>query len=75
MVKRQADSVYRAPDVRVLRHRDALQKNEARTPVTQVYYTIQLLITGDLDEEKVLPALRGCLRGLERCGLRQPIQT
>ena len=45
------------PDVRVLRHRDALQQNEVRTPVTQVYYTIQLLITGDLDEEEILPAL------------------
>lgn len=43
--------------VRVLRCRDALRPEEVNTPVKQVYYAIQLLITGDLEEERVLPAL------------------
>lgn len=45
-------------DTRVLRMRDALHPNDVRTPVSQVYYAIQLLITGDLDEADTLPALR-----------------
>jgi len=45
------------PNVRVLRHRDALKADEVKTPVTQVYFTIQLLITGDLDETETLPKL------------------
>lgn len=49
------------PDVMVLRCRDALKPNEVDTPVKQVYYAIQLLITRDLDEEDTLPALyRAC---------------
>ena len=42
---------------RVLRCRDALRPEEVNTPVKQVYYAIQLLITGDLEEDHVLPAL------------------
>ena len=49
------------PDVMVLRCRDALKPSEVDTPVTQVYYAIQLLITRDLEEEGTLPALhRAC---------------
>lgn len=44
-------------DARVLRCRDALRPEEVDTPVKQVYYAIQLLITGDLEEDNVLPAL------------------
>ena len=44
------------PDVLVLRHRDALKPHEVTTPVTRVYYAIQLLITRDLVEEDTLPA-------------------
>lgn len=44
-------------DARVLRCRDALRPEEVNTPVKRVYYAIQLLITGDLKEENVLPAL------------------
>ncbi|MEQ8557462.1 MAG: flagellar biosynthesis repressor FlbT [Henriciella sp.] len=44
-------------DARVLRCRDALRPDEVNTPVKQVYYAIQLLITGDLEEENVLEAL------------------
>jgi len=49
------------PDVMVLRSRDALQASDATTPVKQVYFTIQLLITRDLDEAATLPDLeRAC---------------
>ena len=49
------------PDVMVLRCRDALKPEQVTTPVTQVYYAIQLLITKDLEEEDTLPALfRAC---------------
>lgn len=49
------------PDVMVLRCRDALKPSEVNTPVKQVYYAIQLLITRDLDEDDTLPALhRAC---------------
>ena len=44
-------------DARVLRVRDALRPDEVDTPVKQVYYAIQLLITGDLEEESTLPAI------------------
>ncbi|WP_084395914.1 flagellar biosynthesis repressor FlbT [Henriciella aquimarina] len=45
-------------NARVLRCRDALKPDEVNTPVKQVYYAIQLLITGDLKEDDVLPAIR-----------------
>ncbi|MEM7459707.1 MAG: flagellar biosynthesis repressor FlbT [Pseudomonadota bacterium] len=45
------------PDVMVLRSRDALQPSEVTTPVKRVYYTVQLLITRDLEPEETLPAL------------------
>ena len=49
------------PDVMVLRCRDALKPSQVDTPVKQVYYAIQLLITRDLDEDATLPALhRAC---------------
>lgn len=50
-----------SPDVMVLRCRDALRPDEVDTPVKQVYYAIQLLITKDLEEDDTLPALfRAC---------------
>ena len=42
---------------RVLRCRDALKPDEVDTPVKQVYYAIQLIITGDVDEDRILPAV------------------
>ena len=45
------------PDVMVLRSRDALKPTEVTTPVKQVYYAIQLLITRDVDEADTLPSL------------------
>ena len=44
-------------DARVLRCGDALRPEQVDTPVKHVYFAIQLLITGDLEEEKTLPAI------------------
>lgn len=53
-------------DARVLRVRDAMRPNEVNTPVKRVYYAIQLLITGDLKEEDMLPAIdEACIELLD----------
>lgn len=44
-------------NARVLRCADALKPDEVDTPVKQVYFAVQLLITGDLEEEKAMPAI------------------
>lgn len=44
-------------DARVLRCSDAIKPEDADTPVKQVYFAIQLFITGDLDPEQTMPAL------------------
>jgi len=44
-------------DVRVLRCRDALRPEDVNTPCKQIYYAVQLLITGDLEEFGTLPAI------------------
>lgn len=52
-------------DARVLRCRDAIRPEAVNSPVKQVYYAIQLMITGDLDDDEVLPALERECDGLE----------
>ncbi|WP_273242124.1 flagellar biosynthesis repressor FlbT [Hyphomonas atlantica corrig.] len=49
-------------DARILRCRDALRPADVDTPTKRIYYAIQLIITGDLQEEEVLPAI------IEECG-------
>jgi flagellar protein FlbT len=44
-------------DARVLRLRDALHPDDVNTPVKRVYYAIQLLITGDVNEVEALPSI------------------
>lgn len=44
-------------DARVLRCRDAMHPTEVDTPVKQIYYAIQLLVTGDLQEDATVPAI------------------
>lgn len=44
-------------DVRVLRCRDALKFEDVDTPVKQIYYAVQLLITGDLEPSDTIPAI------------------
>lgn len=45
-------------DARVLRCSDALKPSQVDTPVKQIYFAIQLLITGDLEPEGTLPSIR-----------------
>ena len=53
-------------NARVLRCRDALRPEEANTPVKRIYYAIQLLITGDLEEGPTVPAIDAeCARLLD----------
>lgn len=52
-------------NVRVLRCRDALRPEEVDTPVKQIYFGVQLLITGDIDEDRALPAIDEECRKLE----------
>lgn len=47
----------RDTDARVLRCSDALKPSQVNTPVKQVYFAIQLLITGDLEVETTLPSI------------------
>lgn len=60
-------------NVRVLRLRDALRPEQADTPVKQIYYAIQLLITGDLEESATLPAVhRECEKLAEAFDILDP---
>jgi flagellar protein FlbT len=45
-------------DARILRCSDALMPSDVDTPVKQIYYAIQLIITGDVGEDETVPALR-----------------
>lgn len=45
-------------DARVLRCSDALKPSQIDTPVKQIYYAVQLIITGDISEDETVPALR-----------------
>ena len=50
------------PNTNILRLRDAIHPDEARTPVRRLCFQAQLLLTGDADPD----ALRGALlRGIE----------
>jgi len=51
-------------DARVLRLRDAIHPDDVDTPVKQVYYAIQLLITGDLQEADTVPAVDNACKEL-----------
>lgn len=49
-------------DARVLRCRDALLPQAVDTPVKRLYYAVQLVITGDIEEAIALPAIfRECV--------------
>ncbi|MEM9434352.1 MAG: flagellar biosynthesis repressor FlbT [Pseudomonadota bacterium] len=51
------------PNANILRLRDALHPEEINTPVRRVCYIIQLVLSGDADEEDAKPQI---LRGLEQ---------
>ena len=52
-------------DARVLRCSDALKPADVDTPVKQVYFAIQLFITGDLDPDDAMPAVKKECAALE----------
>lgn len=51
------------PDANVLRLRDAIHPEDARTPVTRVCYIAQLVLAGEADPEE---GRRQVLRGIEQ---------
>jgi len=50
------------PDAHILRLRDAIHPQDAKTPVRRVCYAVQLVLSGDADKES---ARRQLLRGIE----------
>lgn len=50
------------PNANILRLRDAIHPEEARTPVRRLCYTAQLVLTGDADAQQAKPQL---LRNIE----------
>jgi flagellar protein FlbT len=56
---RRARLSIRTPNASILRLRDAIHPEEAKTPVSRVCYAAQLILTGDCDPEDArLPLLR-----------------
>ncbi|GAB4260369.1 MAG: flagellar biosynthesis repressor FlbT [Pararhodobacter sp.] len=51
------------PNANILRLRDAIHPEEARTPVKRVCYIAQLVLSGDADADEANPQL---LRGIEQ---------
>ncbi len=52
----------RSNDVRILRTRDALEPEDANTPLKRIYYIAQLALAGEADQEEAKQQL---LQGLE----------
>lgn len=50
------------PDANILRLRDAIHPEDAKTPVRRVCYAVQLVLSGDISAEE---AHRGLLRSIE----------
>jgi flagellar protein FlbT len=47
------------PDAKILRLRDAIHPEDAKTPVRRVLFAVQLVLSGDRDEQSAhLPLLR-----------------
>ena len=53
----------KTPNANILRLRDAIHPDQARTPVSRLCYVCQLIITGDADEEE---GRSQALRGVEQ---------
>ena len=49
---RRARLAIMTPDAHILRLRDAIHPEEARTPVRRVCYAAQLVLSGDLDPDE-----------------------
>ena len=55
--EKRAKFRVRSQDAHILRLRDALHPEDASTPVKRLYYTAQLAVTGDLDEDEAVKQL------------------
>lgn len=49
---RRAKISIRTPNANILRLKDAIHPDMARTPVARVYYICQLILTGEVDAEE-----------------------
>ena len=57
--ERRTRLAIKTPDAHILRLRDAIHPNEAKTPVKRVCYAVQLVLSGDSDpNEAHLPLMR-----------------
>ncbi|MCR8549501.1 flagellar biosynthesis repressor FlbT [Salipiger sp. P9] len=54
------------PNANILRLRDAIHPEEARTPVRRLCYTTQLVLTGDTDADEAQPQLLRHIEELSR---------
>lgn len=54
----------KTPDAAILRLRDALHPDDARTPVTRAYYAAQMRVAGETEEVAAFEALDQQLRDL-----------
>ena len=61
---RRAKLRVKSPNAKILRMRDALHPMEATTPVKRLYYTAQLIVTGDMQSEPALPEILSGLKDL-----------
>ena len=51
-------------DAKILRLRDAMHPDDARTPVKRAYYTAQLGLTGDIEEAQAVERLEKSIKEL-----------
>lgn len=57
--ERRTRLAIKTPDAHILRLRDAIHPDEAKTPVKRVCYAVQLVLSGDADpNEAHLPLMR-----------------
>lgn len=56
----------KTPNVSILRLRDAIHPEDARTPVRRVCYSTQLLLTGDIEDVQIVPELMKRIEELSR---------
>lgn len=54
------------PSANILRLKDAIHPEKATTPVSRVCYTIQLVLSGDLDEESATPEVLDQIQALSQ---------
>ena len=69
--QRAAQLRIQSPNASVLRMRDAIRPEDARTPFTQIYYIAQLAVAGEADAEAARAEIIGILDQLPSQSLRR----